>query len=168
MDPQTIDAIKQHLAQAAGQDWARILGIVSSVVTPLIGVIIGLVLYIWRHKVSDIEAKIVGIGGSHSKCLDNCDERRGKCYTKRESELTVLCGNINKVEKDFQAADAKTIDVFREIIKEERVFTHDVMVKQAENIRELFQKVNGACVAVTRTEGKIESIEKICGINHRK
>ena len=122
--------------------------------TPIIGAFITLLVFIYRSKVKELERLIE-------------DEK-----VIRIKEITHVIQEMNNYENERKLAHKDLLSMFKEGLKEERIFRTDMIIKQANQIEKIFEKIEDVLVSIGRLDQRLESHvfnqEKICKLNHDK
>lgn len=141
-------------------------------VTPILAIVIGLAVYIYRDKTKNVEKKIADL----KEDLED-EEEKFKKLLERESEerkrdIEAILLKIKDMESTFKEAVVDLQNAFKDGIKEERSFRNEILIQHSNNIEKLFSKLDEVSVKIGQIDQKLEShIEnqkRICIINHNK
>lgn len=114
--------------------------------------LIGLLVFIYRSKIKDLEDKIA------TEKLE------------REKEIKAMLELIKEFRNDRELVEKELLVTFKEGIKEEREFRTSVMISQGGHIENIFEKLKEVSICVGRLEERlinnIANQEKICELHH--
>jgi len=120
-------------------------------VSPLVAAIAGLIIFVYRSKVRDLEEKI------------NLEK------AEREKDIADLKKLIETQSNAMREMETTILNTFKEGLREEREFRTGVSIKQAEHIEKIFEKLEDLATQFSRLDQKmlshIDSQEKICKLH---
>jgi len=122
-------------------------------ITPFLTIIIGLVIFIYKSKVKEL------------------DQRIEKEVKDRKDDIKNVIELLKNFEEERKKSDKELIKNFSEEAKDEREWRASMVEKQQKQVNDIYDKLEDMNICINRVIEKIEnymiSQEKICNERHK-
>jgi len=145
-------------------------------VSPIVAVIISLLVFIYRSKIRELENEIEDEKEARIIALSYEKEARKNDFIKEQEARLKDFDSIFKIvetnEAERKVSQKELLVMFKDGLKEEREFRTDMIIKQANQIDKIFEKIEDVLISIStlnqRLESHIDTQERICQLNHKK